>query len=80
MLRDGRPVSSRNVALRLASCLVSRGIGVDGTRDSLLTVYVGFSRANVVVKKKVKGLRVTRASLSGRNRRDNVIFVAKVKG
>jgi hypothetical protein len=51
MLREGK------LALLFASCLVSKGVGVDGVRDSL-TVTV--SRSNVDVKKKVKGLCVTR--------------------
>ena len=55
MVREGKLAWS--VALLLASCLVSKGVGVDGLRDSL-TVTV--SRSNVDVKKKVKGLRVSR--------------------
>ena len=50
VLREGKPAWS--VALLLASCLVSKGVGVDGVRDSL-AVYG--SRSNVDVKKKVKG-------------------------
>ena len=64
------------VALLFASCLVSKGMGVDGVRDRL-TVY-GI-RSDVVVKKKVEGLRVARASLSRRIRQDECIFVAKVR-
>jgi hypothetical protein len=49
-------------------------MGVDGVRDSL-AIYV--TRSDVDVKKKVKGLRVTRASLNGTDRQDKVIFVAQ---
>ena len=64
------------VALLFASCLVSKGMGVDGMRDRL-TVY-GI-RSDVDVKKKVEGLRVARASLSRRIRQDECIFIAKVR-
>ena len=59
----GKPISSCSVALLFASCLVSEGVGVDGVRDSLTVLD---SRSDVGVKKKVKGLCVTRASLSRR--------------
>ena len=50
--------SPARMALLLASCLVSKGVGVDGVRDSLTV------QEDVVVKKKVKGRRVVLASLS----------------
>ena len=53
--------NSSSVALLFASCLVSKGVGVDGMRDSLVALT---QRRNVDVKKKVKGLRVALASLS----------------
>ena len=67
---------ARSVALLLASCLVSKGVGVDGARDSLtarversngdgLLTGVRVQISDVDVKKKVKGLRVTLASLRG---------------
>ena len=49
VLMGGNPA---RVALLLASCLVSKGVGVDGVQDSLLTEGLGF---DVDVKKKVKG-------------------------
>ena len=60
-LREGKPTSSCNVALLFASCLVSKGVGVDGVRDSLT---VSVSRSDVDIKKKVKGLCGRTASLS----------------
>jgi hypothetical protein len=48
-------------ALLFASRLVSKGVGVDGTRDRLVALT---SRCDVDVKKKVEGLRVALASLS----------------
>ena len=63
--------SSSRVALRLASRLVSKGVGVEGMRDSLVA-----QRCDVDVKKKVKGLRVAPASLSHTVGQDNSIFVA----
>ena len=74
-LKGGKPTWS--VALLFASCLVSKGVGIDGLRDSLSTVQVSsVSRSDVAVKKKVKGLRVEPASLIS-NGQDNSIFVAQ---
>jgi hypothetical protein len=50
VLREGKP--AWRVALLLASCLVSKGVAVDGLRDSLT---VQCTRSDVDVKKKVKG-------------------------
>ena len=76
-LSGGKPTWSVPVALLFASCLVSKGVGVDGLRDSLSTVQVSsVSRSDVAVKKKVKGLRVEPASLIS-NGQDNSIFVAR---
>jgi hypothetical protein len=63
-------------ALFFASRLVSKGVEVDGMRDSLM---VRNSRCDVDVKKKVKDLRVKPASLSHAVGQDNVIFVAQNK-
>ena len=54
--------SSSSSALLFASRLVSKGVGVDGTRDSLVTVALT-SRSKCRCQKKVKGWRVTLASL-----------------
>jgi hypothetical protein len=48
--------------LLFASRLVSKGVGVDGTRGRLVALIT--SRCDVDVKKKVEGLRVALASLS----------------
>jgi hypothetical protein len=72
VLRGGNP----SVALLFASCLVNKGVGVDGVQDSLT---VSALRCNVGVKKKVKGCHVRRASLNRRDRQDNVIFIAQSK-
>jgi hypothetical protein len=72
VLRGGNP----SVALLFASCLVNKGVGVDGVRDSLT---VSALRCDVGVKKKVKGCRVRRASLNRRDGQDNIIFVARSK-
>ena len=69
---EARPSS----ALLFASRLVSRGVGVDGTRDRLVALT---SRCDVGVKKKVKGSRVALASLSHTIGQDNAIFVARNK-
>ena len=61
-LREGKPTSSCNVALLFASCLVSKGVGVDSVRYSLIVLV---SRSDVDVKKKVKGLCGCMALLSG---------------
>jgi glutamate formiminotransferase len=71
---DAKPSS----ALLFASRLVSKGVGVDGTRDRLVAFNLKV-RCDVDVKKKVKGLRVAPASLSQTIRQDNVIFVARNK-
>ena len=71
-LKGGKPTWS--VALLFASCLVSKGVGIDGLRDSLSTVQVSsVSRSDVAVKKKVKGLPASLIS----NGQDNSIFVAR---
>ena len=70
-------VSGWSIALLLASCLVSKGVGVDGLQDSL-TVVVQGSRSDVDVKKKVKGWRVTGLTRQT-NRQDNNVFVAQSK-
>ena len=65
-----------SLALLFASCLVSRGVGVDGMRDRLAVLT---SRCNVGVKKKVKGSHFALASLNQTIRQDNGIFIARNK-
>ena len=66
---EARPSS----ALLFASCLVSRGVGVDGMQDRLAVLT---SRCDVGVKKKVKGSCFVLASLNQTIRQDNGTFVA----
>ena len=70
VLELGEVKSTWSVALLFTSCLVSKGVGVEGLRDSLSTVQVSLvSRLDVGVKKKVKGCRIMLASLSGQSDR-----------
>ena len=79
-----------SVALLLASCLVSKGMGVDGARDSLTVRVQSFkcrrfvdsskgSVSGVGVKKKVEGLRVTLASLTETTDRTTVSLLHRVE-